>query len=536
VGSSDQPEEVQIDWPDMEKPLDRPSGKAYKIVIKREPIPIIVLPGIMGTRLRESGGKGKRVWDPDDLGFMFRTHGTKLATAYKKQRKVLGPKGVYDPGYLKVDEADDQHNDECFGQTVGVGTPISWSRGTAHYASYAPRYPDGAKRGWGGVVWDAYQNVLVGLHGREWSRDVKTCFTLPVYAVGYDWRGSIKASGQYLADRVRKIKSDNPGCKKVILITHSMGGLVARSACNAGLESDVLGVIHTVQPVTGAPAAFWRMKAGFERGHGDTWLKRVKSYPTAWVLGASGLEVTALLGHMPGGLEMLPNMTHQDNDNNPGWLIYQPPMPAASIRVPRSGDPYGEIYRNETDPWRLVVWKEYLAGYRDPSPAEIGSAWADFLMCIGNAQAVHRGLGAYQHPKSWHFYGVGRTTVNNVTFTGDVIDTTLTVIDPLNGIMVGSGFPPVLENGEFSYAEATGENTAIWYKMSEPDGDGDSTVVRSSGKILTIGGAPGIALPGSGHDTCFNDNDIVGSSDLSNNIANIIEGLCSDKIKAEMNK
>jgi hypothetical protein len=61
VGSSDQPEEVQIDWRDMEKPLDRPSGKAYKIVIKREPIPIIVLPGIMGTRFRESGGKGKRV-------------------------------------------------------------------------------------------------------------------------------------------------------------------------------------------------------------------------------------------------------------------------------------------------------------------------------------------------------------------------------------------------------------------------------------------------------------------------------------------
>ena len=324
-------------------------------------------------------------------------------------------------------------------------------------------------------------------------------------------------------DRVRQIKSENSGCKKVILVTHSMGGLVARSACKAGLESDVLGVIHIVQPTTGAPAPYWRMKAGFER----SWYFPVP----AWVLGADGLEVTALLGHMPGGLEMLPTMNHQDNENHPGWLVYQPPD-GAPIRVPRAGDPYGEIYRNETDPWRLILWKEYLAGDRQASVSQTASAWADFLIWIGSAERVHRDLGNYQHSFSWHFYGVGRPTANTVTITASNVDTSVTVIDPMNGISVG-GFPPFLERGSFSYGVATGEDTAIKYEMSDPEGDGDSTVPRYSGSVLAAQGAPGIAIPNSGHDTCFSDNDLVGSPDLQNNVGQVIQDLCYKKFEAE---
>ena len=161
------------------------------------------------------------------------------------------------------------------------------------------------------------------------------------------------------------------------------------------------------------------MKAGFER----SWYFPVP----AWVLGADGLEVTALLGHMPGGLEMLPTMNHQDDENHPGWLVYQPPD-GAPIRVPRAGDPYGEIYRNETDPWRLILWKEYLAGDRQASVSQTASAWADFLIWIGSAERVHRDLGNYQHSFSWHFYGVGRPTANTVTITASNVDTSVTVI------------------------------------------------------------------------------------------------------------
>jgi hypothetical protein len=504
-------EEVHVDWKDIEKPVKYPTGKTYVVIVDRESIPIILVPGIMGTRLRQSGGKRLKVWDPDAGGFMFDNYGRSSADGARKQTTLLGSGGIYDKGFVVVDEADDKHNQKFFGK----------------------RYPYGAGRGWGGVVWDGtYEPVIRGLQDRKWPLPIRTCFDLPVYAFGYDWRGSVKDAGQDLSDRVKKIKSDNPRCKKVILLTHSMGGLVARSACSAGLESDVMAVIHTVQPATGAPAAYWRMKAGWERAG----FNPVKRWVVPWVLGADGLEVTALLCHIPGGLQMLPTMTHESNDGHPGWLVYNPDG-AAPIRVPRTGDPYGEIYRNESDPWRLVLWKEYLTGKREASPAEIGSAWSDFLKCLDKAETFHRNLGLYQHPKSWHFFGVGRDTVDTVTITQTIKDVTPSFV-PHAGYH--SPMPELQERGSFSYAEppttdANGRLMTRFYEMSDRDGDGDSTVVRSSGRVLTIGGAPGIPLPKSGHDSCFDDNDLVGSPDLSNNISNIIESLCNDKISAEMN-
>jgi hypothetical protein len=524
--ADDQPEEVRIDWQDLGKPIDRPSGKAYKVVVNREPIPIVLLPGIMGTRLRQTGGAQKKVWDPDAEFFMFRTHGTVLATARKKQLKLLGANGFYDPDMLKVDENDDEHNKACFGDTVGVGTPVL-VRGSPHYKEYRPRYPNAAARGWGGVAWGKYSPVILGLENRVWPDLIRTCFTLPVYVFGYDWRGSCKVAGTLLASRVKKIKDENPGCKKVILITHSMGGLVARSACAASLESDVMAVLHTVQPVTGAPAAYWRMKAGFERSG-------VIGHVTAWVLGADGLEVTALLGHMPGGLQLLPTMTHQDNDGHAGWLTFRP-VNGNPVQLPRTGDPYGEIYRNETDPYRLVLWKEYLAGDRQASADARDSAWADFLKQLAISESFHRDLGVYQHAKSWHFYGQGRTTIDAVSLTESTVDVT-PIVDNVNGVYYDPT-PEVTERGSFAYPgpprSENGTTVASYYQMSDPSGDGDGTVPRSSGSILTTSGAPGIPLPGSGHDSCFVDNDLVASTRLADNISHVIEGLCLAKIDAE---
>ena len=108
------PEEIHVDWRDLEKPIDRPSGKRYKIIVDREPIPIILLPGIMGTRLRQSASPNRKIWDPDDKAFMVKNYGTWKATALRKMSDLLGPKRVYDAGYLQVDNADDKHNKSAF--------------------------------------------------------------------------------------------------------------------------------------------------------------------------------------------------------------------------------------------------------------------------------------------------------------------------------------------------------------------------------------------------------------------------------------
>lgn len=49
------------------------TGTRHQVTVKREVIPIVFVPGIMGSRLRIAGG-GKRVWDPDAKAFMGYTY------------------------------------------------------------------------------------------------------------------------------------------------------------------------------------------------------------------------------------------------------------------------------------------------------------------------------------------------------------------------------------------------------------------------------------------------------------------------------
>lgn len=95
-------------------------------------------------------------------------------------------------------------------------------------------------------------------------------YLFPVHAVGYNWLQSNVDSAQALAGRIDKIindyKASGRKCEKVILVTHSMGGLVARYYSEL-LEGDygkknILGIVHGVMPDRGAPMAYKRMKAG----------------------------------------------------------------------------------------------------------------------------------------------------------------------------------------------------------------------------------------------------------------------------------
>ncbi len=155
-----------------------------------------------------------------------------------------------------------------------------------------------------------------------WPAPVRAFFELPVYACGYNWGASnvdsAKALNKFI-DRVidenREPKKPKGWCEKVILVTHSMGGLVTRQAVQFGKQAKILGVVHGVQPALGAAAAYWRMKAGFERGVDGN-----LPNPAAWVLGTNGAEVTALLGWLPGGLQLLPGPAYTDNDGEKQWL------------------------------------------------------------------------------------------------------------------------------------------------------------------------------------------------------------------------
>src|SRR5581483_804979 len=141
-------------------------------------------------------------------------------------------------------------------------------------------------------------------------------FEFPVYAIGYNWSDDPANAGQWVAQKIADIidegKKTVGRCEKVILITHSMGGIVGRAASElCGAQSSILGIVHGVQPATGSPAAYWRMKAGFEGG--------IIGLEQS-VLGNSGPKVTCILGNIPGGLALLPTKNHLNNAKEKAWL------------------------------------------------------------------------------------------------------------------------------------------------------------------------------------------------------------------------
>ncbi|MEI6993387.1 esterase/lipase family protein, partial [Klebsiella pneumoniae] len=64
---------------------------------------------------------------------------------------------------------------------------------------------------------------------------------------------------------IDKYQTQGMKCSKVILVTHSMGGLVARyySECLEGRDK-IYGIVHGVMPSVGAAATYTRMKRGTE--------------------------------------------------------------------------------------------------------------------------------------------------------------------------------------------------------------------------------------------------------------------------------
>jgi pimeloyl-ACP methyl ester carboxylesterase len=82
----------------------------------------------------------------------------------------------------------------------------------------------------------------------------------------------LRQSSERLEKRMLEIiefwTQPNGAATKVILVTHSMGGLVAR-ACAKRIPDKIAGVIHGVMPALGAPAAYRRMACGTESSSPD---------------------------------------------------------------------------------------------------------------------------------------------------------------------------------------------------------------------------------------------------------------------------
>ena len=311
-------------------------------------VPVIFLPGIMGSRLEiQVAGGAPTDWDPNSAATFYRS-------------------------WLRA-------------KATEKGDLLHSSNGAAVIAAASWTNADQEARGWGSVAEKYYRSILEALES-----DLNGDARHPVYAFGYDWRQGNRQSADGLGTFVAQVLDDNDA-DECVLITHSMGGLVAREAYRsvAGMRGKVAAIVHLAQPVLGAPVAYRRLVAGSTRKHDGWTMNRL--------MGSTAEEVATILHGVPAAIELLPHDSGS-TATAPGharWLFHHPfGKPAERNLFP--GARSHNVYRMSEFP---------------PAIAEPGSKHSGALLTLLRlASSFHDRLGLTSHPHTRVIAGSGVDT------------------------------------------------------------------------------------------------------------------------------
>lgn len=340
-------------------------------------IPVLFIPGIMGTNLRQKGSK-KKAWRPPnkDMAGAADLIGQLFSYAFKTTEKraaelnmpavEIDPTGPIDEGESGLPKnvlvargwgalmRSSYH--PFMGQLQNQLNNLSeydFKRCQVELKAWAAAEGQEAPADWGASDGDVLTEDEI-LHAANYQFDI--------WAGGYNWLQSNRDSGAAIKDYIEKVilpyynegkevkvkdtpdgqgkndcsiqrkKPSRPLAEQVIVVTHSMGGMVSRSLTEIHNCEKVMGVSHGVQPATGAPATYKRMRSGFEGAE-------------QLFLGRNAADVVAILSQAPGGLELLPTADY--NDGN-AWLKVRDKNDHEKIilALPEKGDPYEEIYNS----------------------------------------------------------------------------------------------------------------------------------------------------------------------------------------------
>ena len=408
-------------------------------------VPVIVVPGIMGSNLRAAKDpkkpenkllrRGEAAWRPPNGP----AEGISAVYSWRNRGAVARQK-IFDGKTLEVDDSG------------GIHLPLE----ARNYGMSDKGVHD---RFWGEVYWDSYGSLLYGLevglnHTFEMSaldnvrvlcthwKDVMACdpaawgvrtiekitekelekhaeYYFPVYACGYNWLESCEQAASRLRQRIESTiaywNRAKRECSKVILVTHSMGGLVARAAAKQ-IPNEILGVIHGVMPALGAPVCYRRIACGTEGWSPSNGASaNVEAGFLADIMGDRPEFTMPVMATSPGPLQLLPNhlypapwlhicMSNRVNNKNVARGI---------VHLP-TGNPY-DLYRDMDSWYRLVDPKladpanKYKKGAQGIKNAVLGA--------IDAAEQFHRNaLDTYYHPRTYAFYGADPAHMSFGTF------------------------------------------------------------------------------------------------------------------------
>ena len=416
-------------------------------ILPKKVLPIIFIPGIMGSNLRLKAdrqgeiGQGHNIsWRPDNSYVTIKQFDDNPAERQMRLDPEVTEVDTYDPERSDTgnrSEKSDQRN-EAVHYSWGYG---GWKRldgpllqgdlpGTKNGRTQDQK---ARGRGWGEVYFGSYQPILAmcenklnsafsnrtvdrylsghvaSIDPNKWGAHPKSSMKaidvdamraaikgawFPVHAIGYNWLKSNRISGIDVARRIDSLIEDYQRqgfrCEKVILVTHSMGGLVARAVIHpkiGKINDKVLGIVHGVMPAVGAGAAYKRMRCGVE----STWYSLLTNIGAA-ILGNNGKDVTAVLAGAPGALQLLPSRLYGKR-----WLEFR--RGEKLIKSWPQECPYEEIYKI-TGKWYGLFREEWI------NPAGLNTAGiSQTLLHLDEAKKFHEDIEDTYHENSYAHYG-----------------------------------------------------------------------------------------------------------------------------------
>ena len=408
-------------------------------------IPVIFIPGVMGSPLaaKDSGESAWSAPNTDGVGASLDALCALLAGYF---RSASSREKLFDPLAVTVTP---------LGPLLDLGEKDAITEKEAR------------RRGWGSVYRSGYQPLLLWLEtqlnnpkflgkphnawadpdpdGKKWAlhpvlgTDPKTYgafgegkaitedsaefikfakYRYRVYAIGYNWLQSNDDSGRDVVSgldvpdpqtkKTTRLMGVSEICKendtgKAIILTHSMGGLVARFAVvNHGLADLAHGVFHGCQPATGAPLAAKRFKTGGGPEGG------LNGFINGSLLGRDADEFIAVMVNAPGPLELTPM---PDYLNFAPWWIFARPDGQTLMQFPSNGNTLNDLYLNpewyglmpdekQLDPAGVVTARLKTLGRKD----KLTDNYAQTIKKVVERQ--NQLIGKY-HSKTYVAYGEG---------------------------------------------------------------------------------------------------------------------------------
>lgn len=349
-------------------------------------IPIIVVPGIMGSRLKTIDGD--MVWDPQ-IG---------LSSVPAMDCDTLAQI------HLPLFAADEEISEDRYQRTLEEAQ--HWETHDTRTGEPRTARPEMREtvcgyhvRHWGAPINDFYGQLIQRLY-YELPPFLPPDVMPKIYCCGYDWRQSNAVSSRELATVVAEAEAECPG-EQVIIIAHSMGGLVARHYCrHRGGEAKLRALFLVGSPSLGAPKPYLLLKRGIPD-------MDVRYAVVGWSL--SEARSREICRTMPSGFELAPSPLYCSHVD-PGFAIFEP----SGTAYPATGplEP-GRSFRDASNFQRF--YDDIYTGVPD-LPNDRG----DVTLLMHSAIAFHQGLmvdgKAYMPPNTHCLYARDLPTVVRLEF------------------------------------------------------------------------------------------------------------------------